>query len=124
MRTAIFSIMFLALLSATQAAAATLELEIETVKASEKSPLQEPGITIKFKQETNAAIEEFERQRVGEETTLRIGNESLMTSTVREPIFQGTLTIGGGRLTYDVLLKMERDLKSGKRKLFLDGSDK
>lgn len=124
MRSVILANVFLALLSVTQAAAATLELQIETVEASEKSPLQKPGITINFKPETNAAIEAFERQRVGEETTLRIGNERLMTSTVREPIFQGTLTIGGPRLTYDVLLEMERDLKSGKRKLFLDGSDK
>lgn len=124
MRIAIIASTFLALLSANQVIAATLELEIERVETEEKSPLQKPGIVIKFKPATNAAIEAFERQRIGEETTLRIGNEPLMTSTVSEPIFQGVLTIGGGRLTYDVLLEMERDLKSGKRKLFIDGSDK
>jgi hypothetical protein len=124
MRIAAFAAIVSASLSASQAVAATLVLEIETVEASENSAFRKPGIMINFTPSTRAAIESFERQRIGEQVTLRIGDEKLITSTVTEPIFQGTLIIGGGHLTYDVLRDIERHLKSGQRKLFLDGSDK
>lgn len=116
--------MFFASLFATQAAAETLALDVETAEASIDPVTQDPIITIGLKPESKAAIREFSRLRVGESVTMRLGDEVLITSVIRDPILRGTLTIGGGHMTYEDVGRMARDIKSGERTLFVDGSDK
>ena len=124
MRSALLSIMFLALLFTTQATAATLALDVDAVEAGFDPATQSPILTISLKQQSKIAVGEFSRIRVGESVTMRLGDKPLITSIIRDPILQGTLTIGGWKMPDEDVGKIARDIKSGERILFIDGSDK
>ena len=115
--------MFLGSLFANQVAAETLAIDVDTVEAGVDPVTQQPIVTITLKPESKVAVAEFSRLRVGETVTMRVDGLPLTKPVIRDPILQGTLMIGGN-LTYEDARKIVRELSSGARVLFVDGSDK
>ena len=122
MRTILLSILFLVSLFVNQVAAETLALDVDTVEVGVDPVTQQPIVTITLKPQSKTAVAAFSTLRVGESVTMRVDDMPLTKPVIREPILQGTLTIGG--LTNEDARKLARDIGSGGRKLLVDGSDK
>jgi hypothetical protein len=122
-RGALLFVTLLGSLFASQAAAEKLALDVDAMKVSIFPTNQKAMLTITLTPESEAAAAEFNRLRCDKPITVRLGDEPLIMSIDGGMIIEGKIKIGGD-LTYRVVRQMKRDIESGKRTLFLEGSDK
>lgn len=123
MRCATFFAAFAALVIARPVSAETLKVVVQSAVVTPDLFTMKSIITLKLKADSKVAIREFTKVRVGENVTLRIGDQVLSEPIVNEPITEGTLVINGGftdeqaRILADAIMRADGIVE-------VDGSDK